>query len=372
MNISNVNFRDSKCICLHGLKISHAFKMSIKINSEFIGVSFIPHNVFVNTVDYGLLINPQNIVKCDIVVVVNNCCHNLFEVQIVKMAVSMIYFANRMKLAANYQSHQLHKINDYFNNYHIDGYYGIADGRTYIEHASWFVKLGNSLPQNDDYDMWMTRVYGYNQCDEYDRRDGLEKCIQFKNISIDIDSNLIKQLEKIQDKVNRGDLYSNKLLSAFRLYYSLLSDFNDFEQNDISFCTILESLLLGKDESNQRKKASVRAACIVANDYNIKNKRFIANQVYYFYHYRNCIIHDGKSILDFDEAEHRIIHQSIKHIIFYIIQYIIENDVRTPDEIKSLVQHNISSDSLINGFDYIESEEIDNNGSSINVLIFNE
>lgn len=47
----------------------------------------------------------------------------------------------------------------------------------------------------------------------------------------------------------------------------------------MTYATILETLLLGADESNQRKKASVRAACLVCDELSFSRKRFVANQV---------------------------------------------------------------------------------------------
>lgn len=367
MDISTIDFRNSKCICLHGIKISDTIDFSFNYHNGIKNIHFIPYSDFISKIDKSLFMNIYEIQECDIVVAIENCRHNTLEVQAIKIAFSIVYFANRMNLENNCSSRYI----GFFNNYILDGYNAFIDENRYIEHASWFVKIGTSPLCNDDFDMWLPRIYGSNLDSQFDRRDGLEKCIQLNDINIKVDKGLLSNIDLIQNKINCNDQYSNKLLSVFRIYYSLLCDYADYEQNDILFCTILESLLLKKGESDQRKKAAARAACIVANNDRIEKKKFIANNVYYFYSYRNSLIHDGKTTLDFDEIEHNRVHTTIKHIIYYIIEFIVQKDIKKPNDLIDIVKQNANKDKLAQAFDYIDSDSIDNDYSKLEI-IFNE
>ena len=109
--------------------------------------------------------------------------------------------------------------------------------------------------------MWLSRIYGTNQQDAFFKRDGIEKRDKLLG-TVEIDEPFCSVLHKIQERIHQKDLYASKLLSVFSIYYSVLRNFSNSEQECISFCTILETLLLGKDEDKQRKKVSVRAACL--------------------------------------------------------------------------------------------------------------
>lgn len=233
------------------------------------------------------------------------------------------------------------------------------------------MNTGKNPLSNDNFERWLTRAYGSDLDELYNRRDRLEHVIQLNDVQIDVNDGLKKYVDLISLKIIKNDLYANKIMSSLILYYGLLCDFQHPEQNDISFCTILETLLLGKDEDNQRKKAACRAACIIANGLSINHKKFVANSVYYFYKYRNSIIHDGMNIIDFDETIHRAVYQSVKHIIFCLIKYIVCNDIKSIKQIKKIVQQNMTADELENAFDYIDYKQIDN-GDFINVINFND
>ena len=171
---------------------------------------------------------------------------------------------------------------------------------------------------------------------------------------MEIDETFCNVLHKIQERIHQKDLYASKLFSVFSIYYSVLRNFSNIEQECISLCTILESLLLGKDEDNQRKKVSVRAACLIADGEKFEKKRFLATQIYMFYPYRNGFVHDGKSILDFAWGSYQSLYQAIKHVIYYCIKSILNRNIQCTKEIKAIVEKNAKQDGLENAFDYID------------------
>ena len=246
-------------------------------------------------------------------------------------------------------------LTSYFQNYMLNGFWNKSGAEPRIEPAFWYVKLGQTAPTNDDYDMWLSRIYGTNQQDAFFRRDGLEKRDMLLG-TVEIDETFCNVLHEIQERVHQKDLYASKLLSVFSIYYSVLRNFSNSEQECISFCTILETLLLGKDEINQRKKVSVRAACLIADGEKFEKKRFLATQIYMFYPYRNGFVHDGKSILDFDWGIYQILYQAIKHVIYYCIKNILYRNIQCTKEITAIVEKNAKQDGLENAFDYIDEK----------------
>ena len=96
-------------------------------------------------------------------------------------------------------------------------------------------------------------------------------------------------------------------------------------------------------------------------------KTFIANQVSYFYNYRNSIIHDGKAFLEIDHESNIInILISIRHLIYFILKYVIENNIKEISDIETLVKHNLKSDGITDLRGYITySKENPNNISLI-------
>lgn len=251
----------------------------------------------------------------------------------------------------------------YFQNYMLNGFWNQSGAEARIEPTFWYVKLGQTAPTNDDYDMWLSRIYGTNQQDAFFKRDGIEKRDKLLG-TVEIDEPFCSVLHKIQERIHQKDLYASKLLSVFSIYYSVLRNFSNIEQECISFCTILETLLLGKDEDKQRKKVSVRAACLIADGEKIEKKRFLATQIYMFYPYRNGFVHDGKSILDFDWGSYQILYQAIKHVIYYCIKNILYRGIQCTKEIRVIVEKNAKQDGLEKAFDYIDE--------NINYLNYNE
>lgn len=393
MNAKRICLKNYNCICVHKMKISDFFSVQIKN----VNIYFFPYDTFQSVVNPDDFVNLKEMVVCDSVAVIEACFHNSLEVQLIKSAISMAYFSNRIAISEKSEKNMEERENQeienflkqlqidkkekkyneiknkmkekdaahtsYFQNYMLNGFWNQSGAESRIEPAFWYVKLGQTAPTNDDYDMWLSRIYGTNQQDAFLKRDGLEKRDMLLG-TVEIDETFCNELRKIQERVHQKDLYASKLLSVFSIYYSVLRNFSNSEQACISFCTILETLLLGKDEDKQRKKVSVRAACLIADGEKFEKKRFLATQIYMFYPYRNGFVHDGKSILDFDWGSYQSSYQAIKHVIYYCIKNILYRNIQCTKEITAIVEKNAKQDGLENAFNYINEK--------VNYFYYNE
>lgn len=393
MKAKRICLKNYNCICVHKMKISNSFSVQIKN----VNIYFFPYDTFQSVVNPDDFVNLKEMVVCDSVAVIEACFHNSLEVQLIKSAISMAYFSNRIAISEKSEKNMEERENQeienflkqlqidkkekkyneiknkmkekdaartsYFQNYMLNGFWNQSGAEARIEPTFWYVKLGQTAPTNDDYDMWLSRIYGTNQQDAFLKRDGLEKRDKLLG-TVEIDEPFCNVLHKIQERIHQKDLYASKLLSVFSIYYSVLRNFSNSEQACISFCTILETLLLGEDECNQRKKVSVRAACLIADGEKVEKKKFLATQIYMFYPYRNGFVHDGKSILDFDWGSYQISYQAIKHVIYYCIKNILYRNIQCTKEITAIVEKNAKQDGLENAFNYIDE--------NINYLNYNE
>lgn len=385
MKAKRICLKNYNCICVHKMKISNSFSVQIKN----VNIYFFPYDTFQSVVNPDDFVNLKEMVVCDSVAVIEACFHNSIEVQLIKSAISMAYFSNRIAISEKSEKNMEERENQeienflkqlqidkkekkyneiknkmkekdaartsYFQNYMLNGFWNQSGAESRIEPAFWYVKLGQTAPTNDDYDMWLSRIYGTNQQDAFSKRDGIEKRDMLLG-TVEIDETFCNVLHKIQERIHQKDLYASKLFSVFSIYYSVLRNFSNSEQEGISFCTILETLLLGKDEDKQRKKVSVRAACLIADGEKLEKKRFLATQIYMFYPYRNGFVHDGKSILDFDWGSYQILYQAIKHVIYYCIKNILYRNIQCTKEITAIVEKNVKQDGLGNAFDYIDEK----------------
>lgn len=169
---------------------------------------------------------------------------------------------------------------------------------------------------------------------------------------------MVEKYEDIFELIYLGKETYRKIQAVSYLYFDILNLYRNSNLSVITMATILETLLLKKSESNQRKKASVRAACIVADNMSVKRKNYVANGVYVFYEYRNGIVHDGKSYMAFtSEYAFDNLMSKIKNLIFCIIKFYIEHKIETIDELKQIVQKNVEKDHMNNAFDYITIDE---------------
>lgn len=369
-----------KVIQVNGIIIDKKIQFKAKRDEWVYDFTFMPYDCFINE-NYEL-INEQEIKKCETVVVFDSMGNNSIEVYYIKIFLSMIYFSYRIDIEQKRKNQYFCELHSeyaelidivqkgkmqveekcLFEDIKFQNYYkkyegavtknwntrGFSNGN-YIEDLHWHIRLGKREMDNDDFESYLSRAYGYDLCDSYDRRYVYKPTIQ----QIDITDNMRKIAKDINRLINDGSISGNKMKSAMRLYYEVLMIYCNMNLSIITLSTILETLLLGKDEDNQRKKVSVRAGCIVCDGLEKKWKTAIADEVYFFYNYRNAIVHDGKTYLDFEEVELNNIVENIKHIVFEIVKFYYDEKIKNAKKIKELVKKNISSDGLENGFDYI-------------------
>lgn len=210
---------------------------------------------------------------------------------------------------------------------------------------------------NDDHIERITRLYSDNIETEYEgaMRYLSGSSIKDESLCIDIiEKDFVSIFNTIVKKLNYNDKYASKLLSSFRLYFDLIPN-NDFERNIVTYTTILETLLLNKDEDCQRKKVSVRAACLINDGGDKKDKQIFSTKIYQFYKYRHNIVHDGASFDDL--GNEYLVHKEmgfVRHIIYFVIKEIINRNVKGIEEIINIVKNNMEIDGLSNSFNYIE------------------
>lgn len=354
---------------LHGLTISDMLLITVPFNGSKISVIFVPYKKSCEFREY--ILNQEEIYECDTVAIIHSLNHTSIEVNLVKTAISILYFANRMNLSREYISKcecfgESESSYHYFKNYEIDGFY-TSDG---IESCNWFVKIGKKSFDSDDFDRFMTSGYGTSLDGEYQRKARFNNRLD-RTKYIQVTKELVDNICRITAKLEKNDEISKKLFSAFKLYLEILCGFLNTNHSIADMCTIFEVLLLKSDEDNQRKKVAVRAACLIADKMYFNKKRFIANQIYYFYKYRNKLIHDGDDSFVMDAQQEIIfnrIFSSMKTVIYSVISKLIELDVPSINEIKdNIVKSNVDMDSSFlsgenhknNAFDYIDIETDD-------------
>lgn len=388
----------AKCVPIHGIKFSEPIALPISIDERRYNiVSFWPYESYkqITKEEPEIFINAQEMKQCDTVAVFNTRSNNTLEIFDIKILISAIYFGNRLADTAYYKERNIEDMlrcsievyeeveerkldfadendrnviaemrknaerkymfddernDEFFRNYNLTGYW---NDKNRICNLSWYVKIGNMGITKDDFDSKSTRVFTYSLCDEF----GRQAQVFPESVIININATFLDKLKLLLDKLNGDDEYGKKVKSACRLYYDCINE-NDIDDIIISYSTILETLLLGKNEDNQRKKVAVRSACLIGDGRCKKKKEFIANRVYYFYKYRNSIVHDGKAFTEFDDDilfSYTLIF--IKHVIFFVIKGILEFNIQDSNGIKDIVERNFLKDKLSKGFDYITYNE---------------
>lgn len=336
-----------KFVPINGLKLNDELIL------EFDGhkVLLMPYEKFVSNFKNDI-ININEINVCDTIAAYNTKLHNTLEVVKIKEIISLFFFAYRLKETDKFEKDKEYKIgNEFLDTYILNGFW---NDKREIKGLVWDVSLGNIKISKENFDAYLTRGFCKNL--------NLEYTMQYKfypkNIILNVDELLIEKTNIILSKIKLDDEYSKKLKSVLRIYYDVLNGYS-LENTIIIYSTILEVLLLDKDESNQRKKVSVRGSCIIFNEEKKEKKEFLADIIYYFYTYRNAIVHDGKAYFELDDNEGmiNIILNYIKHIIYFIVKYIVENNIKNISEIKNIVKSNCNKDSLSNAFDYIKYDK---------------
>lgn len=263
--------------------------------------------------------------------------NKLTEFYDLRVALSIIYIAFRMKVERR---------TEFFQQINLRYAYFDED---YITSTRWDVKIGTKSIDENDFDATIP-VY-YTTDDEPE---------SWRNVIYDtkilrIDMCISDEIKKLYYGIIKRNEMSIKLRYVFNLLYSTLQ-FNNLDLVIPTYATILETLLLGENEDNQRKKVSVRSACLIKDGDCYKAKEYIANWVFYFYKYRNAIVHDGKNYLELSSEEIVVFDHAIsliQHLIFNIIKIIVNKNITCIKDIIEYVTDNGKTDCLENNFDYI-------------------
>lgn len=286
----------------------------------------------------------------NLVVIYNSLCDNSKEINYIKCIVTSLYLANRLvdeKIEFG--------TSEVFSNIVENNYKNKSGQRTGLKAS---IKIGCKSLDGDSYNETITRLYGCNLDSEYEGYKRYLSLFNYRNdiMKIKYDIRFKDELKKINKKLNDDSSYSKRLMSAFRLYFDTIQSC-DLEKNILNYATIFEILLLENDESNQRKKAAARSACLLCDELGLKEKEYIAEVIYQFYSYRNKIVHEGYSYFDLgNEIFIAKIINCIKHIIYFLIKKIIYKDIKDINQIIGIVKKNVENDYIKNSFDYIKNK----------------
>lgn len=346
-----------KCMQINGILIDKEVSFTARHNGNEYFFTYMPYSKYKEH-KFSLL-NQDIIEQCETVVVYTSMGNNSIEVYYIKIFISLLYFAYRIDIEEKRKAflnipqdilerHYKQRESPVMKNWNIRGFWSEDN----IEHIHWCIKLGKHEMSCDDFESYLSRCYGQDLCDSYDNRYKFEPYVQ----RIYLNNNILKKVDIFNFMINKESILGNKLKSAMRLYYEIFMIYTNMNLSIITLATIMETLLLGKDEDSQRKKVSVRSACIVCNGLERKWKTAIAEAVYWFYKYRNAIVHDGKSYLDFEEVLLNDVIENMKHIIFEIVHFYFDNQLEDINDIKQIVIQNQECDGLINAFEYLSSD----------------
>lgn len=370
-----------KYIPINGLKFNISFKLHwFGLNDKsVVEFNFITKDYFEK--NHGYLCNYSKDDQFDSLVGYISQYHNAYEIQSVKSMISLLHIVDRMqntnlrlkkfsKRNRDMASRTIEKIfniseSDYWKNENIyEGYFNNDDK---ITSTCWNINLGGSPVNRDYFERFSLRYFDDDCIDEYE----VQYNPSFICKKLDVNQAMVEKYEDIFELIYSGKETYRKIQAVSYLYFDILNLYRNSNLSVMTMATILETLLLKKNESNQRKKASVRAACIVADNMAVKRKNYVANGVYVFYEYRNGIVHDGKSYMAFtSEYAFDNLMSKIKNLIFCIIRFYIDNKIETIDELKQIVQKNVTKDHLNNAFDYITINESDEPRAISDFLIY--
>ncbi|MDD3415867.1 MAG: HEPN domain-containing protein [Lachnospiraceae bacterium] len=353
-----------KCIQINGLRIDSKIRFVAKHGEYEFEFIFCPYSEYLKI--QNKFINPYDIEECKTVVIYSSMGNNSIETYYIKVFISMLYFAYRIQVEEQrekkfysdplYSTLGVQMMNERYRkhesphvkNWNLRGFWN--DG--YINNIHWCIKLGKNEMTCDDFESYLTRAYGGDLCDSYDTR----YLFWSKDEEIEVDDELIDIIGTLNGMINEESEFGNKLKSALRLYYELFMIYSNMNISIITISTILETLLLGEDEDNQRKKVSVRSACLLFEHMEKKWKTSLADSIYFFYKYRNAIVHRGKNYLDFDEVQLNNVTENMKHVILGLVYYYYKNKPQHLDDIKDCVIRSFTTDGISNAFEYISPD----------------
>lgn len=330
--------------------INCRIKKSINNKEDYFYVSIYTKNQFKKIKDDNIInfFNDFEGDEYNLVLLYNTLQNNSEEIYYIKVILASLYFAKRLSSECiQFESSAI------FYNIIENFYKNKSNQYTQLRAP---IKIGIKAADKDSYNESISRLYGIHLEGEYAGHIRYLDNFNIRNshLFIDYNDSFDYEYNKILNKLNDSSNYSKRMISAFRLYFDTIPEY-DLEKNILSYGTIFETLLLENDESNQRKKVSVRSACLLCDELDLAEKEYIAEVIYQFYSYRNKIVHDGYCYLDLgNEVLVSKMLNCIKHIIYFLIKNIINKDIKNIDEIKDIVEKNKNDDSLDNAFDYVK------------------
>ena len=370
-----------KYLPINGITFSQDFKLFwYDINGRLMEYTFLSKEGFEK--EHGILMNYEETDMFDCVVMYKSQNHNSYEIQAVKSIISILTIVDRMictnKRYDNYLNNNPHwpiellekdfieNESDFWANERLnDAYY---NNDSCIVSNTWNIAFGNVVVDKNNFERYTVRYFDYACVEEYERQRPADLACK----RIEIGQEHIEKYTDIIELIESKKENYMKIHAASYLYFEILNLQKNSNLSVITLSIMFETLLLKKSESNQRKKVSVRAACIVANGQSHQRKQFIANNIYHFYEYRNGIVHDGKNYLQVDEEYiFDLMLYRMKTIIYCIIKFIVDNQIETINKVKELVCKNMEADGLENAFDYITIENKDRICSS-DYLVFTD
>lgn len=284
----------------------------------------------------------------DSVIIYYSLNNNYEEINYIKIALTSIYLANRL-MNENIENESSGLFKTLSENFY-------RNKKEKIVSISSQIKIGPFPLDKNDFNESINRLYGFNLIEEFERHNMYLNNYAFRNPKL-----LVKNNDDFKSELNcifnYLDNNPNKaIFSALRLYFDTIST-NNLESTIINISTIFEVLLLKKDEDNQRKKVSVRAACLLCDNLDLSERKYISELIYQFYKLRNAIVHDGCSYVDLERITGiNLLIDSIRNILYFLLKCIIKKDIRNIEEIKSIVSKNTQEDKFKSSFEYISSD----------------
>lgn len=215
--------------------------------------------------------------------------------------------------------------------------------------------IGDVEISRNNYDMTIPCVYS-----RYSDTPIWKQTHQGVMFSLDVSNDVIKTVNDITKLLLYNNKLSRKIQSSLNLFYYVLPQTN-IDLSIIYLSTILETLLLENSNKNIKKKVSVRAACLIHNNEEIRHLSFVANWIHSFYEDRCSIIHDGIICMQKNSEDRFSINRGLsiaKFSVAYILESFIKYDVKSIKDIESIVENNKKRLNLSTAFDLINNNMI--------------
>ena len=213
------------------------------------------------------------------------------------------------------------------------------------------VRLGSKKISADEFAIHTPCVYS-----EYSEEPSYKRAPGFTPYPLIIEQDITVELKALE-KFILGTTMQRNIQSALVLLYKVLPQ-TDLEDSFLYFATILETLLTNSGEELIAKKIAVRTAAMVCDIGSEHDITFIANWIYAAYKYRCAYVHDGEmfSLEHGNYVERTQALFLLRYCVPYILETIVQKDIKSVDGIKQLVERNKDACGFTTGFDFINGE----------------